>query len=554
MRSASAPRQAPANTAQGSRKHHPRSYDGGPSKPPHLPRLIPNASLYSRRSARRSFVHTVAFRSISQLATILGYVVLVRGMPAQQFGVYSLMYAFIPVIGTLLSLGMEQVLQRYQPEYLRSGNRAAAAWLVRVIAWARLGANLLIISAVLLSWNLIAPLFKLTPYRSLFPIFSILILFSFQSRILQLALASHMMHRFSVGSTSALAIIKLVAYSVLYQTHRLTLEAAIYADIIGYGCAYVVLRIMYNRHCLAGVSASSYKPDAAEKRRLMRYAAYNNFNDAGVLLLYSTVDNFFIAAYLDTLSVGIYSFYNRLRAMVLSSLPVKLFENIIQPMFFSIPSQQALAKVPRFFSLLLNLNLLLVWPALAFSIAFHAEIVQVVFHGKFLEHSLLLPLVMSFAAINVLADPVSLVAQHQEQAHVLLWSKLFAIYNVAAMFLLVPSLGVYGAALAAGTAQTMKNLFIWWRVRQHAVWLNARASLLSCAVIWGGAIGVCLALKWLVPASPLVRILMGAAVFGVALLIYVRSPALSTSDRDLLSAVVPDRLAPWMRKLGVLAR
>ncbi len=58
----------------------------------------------------------------------------------------------------------------------------------------------------------------------------------------------------------------------------------------------------------------------------------------------------------------------------------------------------------------------------------------------------------------MVADPVSLVAQYEEKAHVLLLSKLFAAYNVLAMFLLVPFLGIYGAAIAAGTAQTMKNL------------------------------------------------------------------------------------------------
>ena len=78
------------------------------------------------------------------------------------------------------------------------------------------------------------------------------------------------------------------------------------------------------------------------------FGIYSLLYDAGVFLLYSTMDNFFIAAYLEPLSVGIYSFYSRLRQMVLNALPAKLFENVIQPLFFSIASDQAQRRIPPF--------------------------------------------------------------------------------------------------------------------------------------------------------------------------------------------------------------
>src|SRR5581483_6911434 len=136
----------------------------------------------------------------------------------------------------------------------------------------------------------------------------------------------------------------------------------------------------------------------------------------------------------------IYSFYGRLRQLVVNALPAKQFENIVQPMFFSIPAEQAAQRIPRFFSFLLNMNFLLQWPALAFATAYHHEIVQLIFHSRFIESSWLLPVVMGFATLNVIADPVSLVAQYEEKAHILLLSKLFAAYNVLAMFMLVPLL------------------------------------------------------------------------------------------------------------------
>jgi O-antigen/teichoic acid export membrane protein len=71
--------------------------------------------LYDPSRARRSLFDTVTYRILSQVAAILGYIVLVRAMSKPDFGVFNLMYSFIPLVGTLASLGLEQTLRRFQP-------------------------------------------------------------------------------------------------------------------------------------------------------------------------------------------------------------------------------------------------------------------------------------------------------------------------------------------------------------------------------------------------------------------------------------------------------
>ena len=94
--------------------------------------------LYDRGRARRSLFDTITYRLLSQATTILGYVVLVRAMSKSDFGIFNLLYSFIPLVGTLASFGLEQTLRRFQPEYLREEKLAAAAWLVKRVADARL--------------------------------------------------------------------------------------------------------------------------------------------------------------------------------------------------------------------------------------------------------------------------------------------------------------------------------------------------------------------------------------------------------------------------------
>ena len=508
--------------------------------------------MYSRDRARRSFVDSALLRVVSQISTAVGYVILVRALPTEPFGVYSLFNTFIAAIGAVLSLGLEQVLQRYSPEYLRAGNEPAAARLVRIVASSRFAINVLLLAVILLGWKHLAPLVDVAPYRSAFIIFCVLILLHFQVRILQLALGSHMLHRFSVGAMIVLSLVRLVGYCLLVLTHRVTLETAILVDIVGYAGAYVGQRIVYHKKALTQNARVPYQFPTEERKRMVRYGLLNNFNDAGGLLLYSTLDNFVIAAFLGTMSVGIYSFYSRLRMMVYSALPVAQFLNVINPLFFSIPAANARYSIPKYFSLLLNLNLLVQWPILAYVTAYHREIVQVMLAGKFVDDSWLLPMFMAFSVVNSVETPVGLVAQYEEKAGTLLLSKVFAAYNVVAMIVLVPYFGVYGAVLASGTALALKNAFVWWAVRKRAVWLNARASLASSISLWGAAALVCYGAKALLPVPDLAQLVLGLVVCCAVGLIYIRSPVLSASDRAIIASILGEKAADLARRIGFL--
>lgn len=509
-------------------------------------------TIYGPRQARRALIDTVMFRACSQAATIIGFIVLVRAMPELDFGVFNLLYAFIPVISTVASLGLEQTLRRYQPEYLSAGNTPAARWLVRFVASARFGTNIVILAAILLAWNLVAPVFKLAPYRGEFAFFCLLILLHFQARILQFSLGANMLHRFSVGGLAVLSVLKLPAYLALAWLDSLTLTTAIFADTLAYFGAYIFLLLAYRRHCPTPAGHSHFRPEPAERRRLFRYGLFNNFNDAGSVILSAKSDNFFIAAFVDPIGVGIYSFYTRLGRMVATAQPLRLFDKVIQPLFFAVSKSDANQKVPKYFSLLLNMGLLLQWPALTYAFVYHAEIVSFVFGGKFSGHSQLLPLIVAFGTLGTISEPVTLVAQYEEKAGVILLSKALALYNVVALVVLIPIAGLYGAVIATGSANLFKNLFVWWHVRDRARWLNMASVLVAAVLVWGAAVIACLGLKAALPLPAPVHLAVGLLVCGVASLAYVRTPAVSKSDRNILASLLRGREARLFQLMGLL--
>jgi hypothetical protein len=160
-------------------------------------------------------------------------------------------------------------------------------------------------------------------------------------------------------------------------------------------------------------------------------------------------------------------------------------------------------------------------------------------------------LIAGFATINRVQVPVTMVAQYQEKPSIILLSKVFAIYSVAMLLILIPIAGVYGAAIAHGSAQTLKNLFIWWHVRDMARWTNLRVVTMMSLVIWGPWVAVCLALKELVAVPPALHLAVGTILCGLGAVLYARSPVLSLSDREILASVFHGREARVLAWLGV---
>jgi len=161
-------------------------------------------------------------------------------------------------------------------------------------------------------------------------------------------------------------------------------------------------------------------------------------------------------------------------------------------------------------------------------------------------------MVMGFSVLTTMGTAVTLVAQYNEKAGIILLSKVLLIYNIIAMLLLLPAFGLYGAAFARGSGQALKNVFIWWHVRHEAVWLNGLSAVLSGLVLWGTTSGVCLLVRTSLHLPLLLHLLLGAAICAVAMIVHFRTHAIGATDRTLLASLFPGKEARYLRLLGLL--
>ena len=504
---------------------------------------------YTRKSARAAAFHAILFRIPAQLATLLGYVVLVRWLSETEFGVYSLFYAMLPLVGTVMSFGMENTLHRYQPEYLRRGENRLAKRLSSNIALLRLATTSLFLVAIWVFWSDLAPFFKIADYRDHFMLFALAMLAHFQCQILAISLSAHLLHRYSVGLTAVFSMLKLFGYGLVFFLHMFTLRTAIIVDLLAYLVFYACLKYAYQLKPDHKKGEQATLPPE-EKKRLLRYAAYYSFNDVGTLTLDTRKDNFFIAALMDTVSVGAYAFAQRFNEMLGRVSPVHLLESVVQPLFVSMDHKRDPQRVHRYFSLLMTVAMGARLPLFAFTAAYHREIVLVLFDGRFLDYSYLLAVTALFSLGFVISVPVTLVAQLEEKAQFVLASKIFGLVGIAASLLLIPVMGVLGAVIAGGSAIVMKNLFIWWFVRDLARWTNAWRFTVRAALIWGGfALAVLLQQHW-ITGHPALELVTGLVIWSGFVLLQIRAAA-SPDERRIVGDLFSGRERKFLRLLGV---
>ena len=508
-----------------------------------------SASPYTRKSARSAAFFAIVFRVPGQIATLIGYVVLVRFLSESEFGVYSLFYATLPLVGTLISFGLENTLKRYQPEYLRKGENRLAHRLTRRIGQFRLVSTTIFLIVIVLFWTQIAPFFKIAEYRDQFLLFGLVIIAHFQCQVLVISLSAHLLQKFSVGITAVFSILKLVGYSLAAGLFGFDLWMAFIVDLIAYAVFYVGLKYAYLKKPDHS-SGEQVSLPPQERKRLTRYAAYYSFNDAGTLTLDTRKESFFLAALLDTVSVGAFAFAERFNVMLGRISPIHLLDSVVQPLFVSLDYKQYPERIHKYFSLLINTALLVRLPTFVFTACYHAQIVEVLFGGRFMEYSYLLAVVAMFSMGTVIGPPVTLVAQMEEKAQFVLASKIFGVYGIAASLLLIPVIGVLGAAIASGTAILMKNLFIWWFVRKLARWRSAFTFITRAALIWGTFVAlVVLQQRWLGGGS-LLELASGLLVWCGFFLLQVRA-AMGPEERQIVAGLFSGRELKLLRLFGV---
>ena len=421
--------------------------------------------IYSKKRAGRAVKFTIILRSIAQLLSLIVTVLLVRLLTEIEFGVYNTLIFSLSLIGAIFSFGIDNTLQRYIPKYATNGEFSLVKRIVNIAFIVRL-VSLTILCFIGYQFRFdIASLFNLSPYVALTAPFVFIVILFFQSRLLVNVLNACLLQSISLSAQMILVVVKVFLYLVMGE-YEIDLKLILLADVIAYSLMILVLIIGYSRTIIpmTGDRVSFRKK---ESRDILKYSAYYNLNDIGVISLGRDISIFFIASMISLELAGAYAFANRLSQSIMQISPVRYFIDVIRPLFFTIDYNKEPKKLELYFSLLIKLNYFFELPIICALYVFFPYIVEYIFDGKFIEYRFLVIAVFFLFISSSLGIYIGLVAQLKERANIIFFSKLFSILNIIGNLVLIPIIGVFGAIVSTFITTLLKDLFVFYFVRDE---------------------------------------------------------------------------------------
>jgi O-antigen/teichoic acid export membrane protein len=430
----------------------------------------------------------VVYSGLGQLFKLFGTavatVIVIRWLTVEDYGLYSVLLSFAPVLGMLASWGWPAIYLRYLPVLHAQGDRAEITNLItrgvgtRVV-WVGGG-----IVAIWYFFDEVGGFFSLSGAEGAFAAFSFGIFAYAIVQLLQVILTSVFEQRVVYRTRTAAEVAKsLLFLSVLLGGWGLI--GVLVVETLVLAAIGLVFADHLRRTLLTpGVLRWPTRPS----RQVRRYGMFGYLGDMGHFFLDVSIDNLVIARFLGLEYVAIYSAAALVARQSRVLAPTALMRDILEPVTYaSYHNDPSDTNLNRIFRLLTKLNYLLLIPGFFVLLYYGADVLKLVFGPEYSDaHPYLVGLAFFFFAERF---PIAYVTKAKERMDVVAISKLASVYNLVLSVLLIRSFGLGGVVFATGSAQMMKQVYIYWHTKSFVRVSFPGLSLLAltaAAAVWAG--------------------------------------------------------------------
>ena len=416
----------------------------------------------------KSFLSSTAIyfsQAISILFNFLTTVFVIKYFSLSDYGAYKLAGSLLVIAGYFASFGLENVINRFLPEYRTTRNS--------------LEANKLVLFAVIVRITMIF-LFIGLLYAFKVQIFAFLKLPAILAAWLGVICAIIFLNRTSTLFGTALLSAYLEHYvdkinRVLFTIFRFVLfltagvldwgfKGLIFSwlglEVMSFAYYFVVAarKIMQNtRNIEIGPPNTSHLNYA----RLGKFGFYSWLATSASIFRDFAIDNFIISRYANIENVALYAFASVLITTVSSLNPTNSLRSVFVPLlvdkYYSIGSRRDMLE--NVYNILNKVSFFVVVPSFILTFLLAKPIIVYIYSPKYLDSLTVVYTLLPFFFVSTFSYAFNPLINVLEKNELFLIAGIFSIYNLVMDIVLVPRFGMMGAAWATGSAGALSFLY-----------------------------------------------------------------------------------------------
>lgn len=490
--------------------------------------------------------HAAAFLLGTGFSLVAGYgfkVYVARVLGADALGLYAMGMSVIALGTTVATLGLPPTAARFVAVYATEG----ADRVVRLVRWMGIA---VVTAAVVAAFGVVGTrrwianvLYdepSLEPYLLLFavlvPLQSVSFLLSQTLRGLQEVARGVVVTNLVQLTVKIATTVGLVALGwALWGYVAAEVVAGVTATLL---LGSTVVRRLRLRRVQEPFQAAAQKAASRVDREILVYAR-SMFGMAALGFLTGSADKVLLGFFLEAADVGVYSVVLTTGAF----LPVVLssVNSIFGPVIAELHAVGNTELLQRLFRTLAKWTAVLTWPLLAIVVVFSPELMAI-FGASFERGWVALVIVAAGQFINVAVGSVGMMLLMSGRQRVVLRTQVFvAVTTVVLYLVLIPLLGIAGAALGYAAGLVLGNVVNLAYVRRYLQVLPHRRSHLRLVVSALASAAAALAVRLGAGSlGDVASILVALVVAAVVMLLVTVLVGLDDDDR-LIGAAVRDR-------------
>lgn len=423
---------------------------------------IKNESRYSTERIRRSLLHFLTGKVVSGGLALASLILIIRGLPSDQFGVYTAFFAGQLILINLSSLGIESTTERFIPELSIKAGSTELFSLIILGVLIRASSLIFFIGLLWVFGEQVVDLVGLSAWHASFIDYLKVMFLAGIWQMISTVLEALMQQKAAQFSLVLNSLIRLLVVAYFFNEAGLNLTRVIQAETAGivFGLS-VALSALYIE--LAGQKKWSFSVPAVPIelfRRLRRFAFFGYSAQILMQGFGTDVLKLIVVRLSGVLEGARYGFSTSLMDIVSRYLPAVLLVRLIRPIFISrYAINKDFGQINIFSSIILKLNLLLLVPLISFVALTGDQVATLVSGGRYADTGPLLFLTLLMLIPMSHQWVISLVANTLEVNELQFFGSIVALLGVPVVYFLVLKYGATGAPLGSYIYSALYNIF-----------------------------------------------------------------------------------------------